>query len=173
MFDVVVLGGTPDAGIELATKSGRHIPNSQAVEPDPHALRTARRIEARHAWWVKRREPCGTYNCAGHVWAARRTAIYETADYLMILSEDGYRKVAVSSQCQVGDVVTYRLIAPPQTILHIGVVAELRPFAGSLIPWLLSKWNDSSGEYFHHFEDVSLKDQFQRNEYEIEFWTDT
>ena len=57
-----------------------------------------------------------------------------------------------------GDVATYwESVKPHTTFIHVGVV-EMRPsesrFAKSRIPWVLSKWDSTSGEVLHHCRDV-------------------
>lgn len=172
MFDAVELGGTPDAGIVLQTRYGRDIPNSQAVGPDAQALRILAAIAQKHSGWISRKDPCGTYNCAGLVWASRRTAIYDDGScYADIIADDGYTMIA-TDQLTVGDLALYRLVQTRRAI-HVGMVVELKTIGNSRIPWVLSKWNDFSGESLHHVEDVSFVEQFERTEYDIEFWTDT
>jgi hypothetical protein len=53
--------------------------------------------------------------------------------------------------------------------LHVGTVFELKQLDGSekQIPWILSKWDDTSPEYMHHFEHCPFPDKSG-----WEFWTD-
>jgi hypothetical protein len=54
-------------------------------------------------------------------------------------------------------------------MLHVGLICELRSLVqgGTKIPWILSKWDDTLGEVFHHFMDVPWPEDFS-----VAFWTD-
>ena len=162
-----------DRAIALETRRHRPIPNSQQLEPGAYELRILGLVSGMHANWIVRKLPCGIYNCAGHVWASRRTSVYDSeTKYDDILHDDGYRKLLLGAPVRLGDVAVYRLIDSADRIIHVGVVAELRTVGSVQVPWLLSKWSDMSGEWLHHFEDVSFDHQFSRDTYDIEFWSD-
>lgn len=177
MFEEIRIGGTPVSGIALQTRRRSDIPNSIAPDPSDYDLRVLGRIRERHRDWIERKAPCGVYNCAGHVWASRRTEIFESDWYDRILAEDGYRQLPDSGpSVRVGDLAVYRL-RQPKKILHVGTVVEIKTFiaAGTphnlpVVPIVLSKWNASAGEYLHRMHDVPLE-QFE-GDYNIEVWTD-
>src|ERR1035438_4083772 len=105
---------------------------------------------------VVRRPPTGMYTCAGHVWASRRTGLYETSDYETILNEDGYRTLRENELPRPGDLVLYRLEGPDE-ILHVGEIVEmcsLVPGGAPSIPRVLSKVDATSGEVLHAVENV-------------------
>jgi len=111
-------------------------------------------IERCGANWQERKPPAGEYNCAGLVWASRRTAIYEPGLWLRIIEEDTYRLLTPVEEPLPGDVAAY-IDVERDEMLHVGRVVDLRPAfqGGTLIPWILSKWSDVAGEYFHSFRD--------------------
>lgn len=173
MFEFLKLSGSSEKGIEVQTKRGTSIPNLQAPPPDARTIQVFQALLHKHRQWVLRKEACGLYNCAGHVWASRRTAIYDQPSFELILREDDYRVLLSGEAPHHGDLVLYR-IAGNGNILHVGVVSELReltvpgslPDSATRIPWILSKWNDTTGEVLHHYRDVPW------SEYEVFFWTD-
>jgi hypothetical protein len=160
VFDLLNLSGTPKSTIVVQTRAGSNVDNEQALPPDDVKVRAYARLVAKHPRWMPRTPPVGTYNCAGHVWASRRTAIYEQSAYDLILKEDGYRLLGASENAQAGDLVLYH--RGLNNILHVGLVLEFRRLATggaadigeSGTPWILSKWSDWSGEVTHHFRDV-------------------
>jgi len=175
VFGAIELGGTPAKGIVVQTRLGTPIENSQGPEPDYQALRIADKLEQDHQDWEKRKPACGVYNCAGHIWASRRTSICESRDYDTILGEDGYRLLGAGESPKQGDITVYRLI-DSKTILHVAMIMEARAGLGVLSSvralYALSKWNPFCGEYMHKLEDVPLQPQFLRSEYALEYWTD-
>lgn len=156
---------------------GSDIPNSQAPGPDSRSLNLFNKLLRDHPRWRERKPACGGYNCAGHVWASRRTAIYgddEGDDELwkLVLREDGYRMLKADEEPRSGDLVIYYVPAF-RLALHVGMVSNIEhlsltgsPAAGP-IPWILSKWSDSYGEVLHHFKDVPWT-----FDPDISFWTD-
>jgi hypothetical protein len=168
MFELEQLRGSPGKSIALQTKTGRDIANERGLElSEQHRQRFAYMLE-KYAKWQERCPPDGGYNCAGHVWASRRTCIYEEHDWQLILNEDGYHETASPIP---GDLVIY--VDATNGILHIGRIMEMRPGVGdasSQIPWVVSKWGDTTGEvyhwcYDHHFVDAGFNVTCQ-------FWTD-
>lgn len=132
------------------------------------------RLVSAHPGWEIRKRACGVYNCFGHVWASRRTAVYEESEVERILADDGYRVLASAETPLQGDLALYALVAGGD-LLHVGLVVELRRISssggsplGHGAPWVLSKWNDVSGEVVHHVNDVP----FPADEFSVAFWTD-
>lgn len=167
MLEMARLIGTPRGKIILQTRRGHDLENSQSCEPDATTRARYDLLRSRHLGWVSRKPACGVYNCFGLVWASRRTAIYDEDDILQILTDDGYRQLAIEGQLQPGDVVLYRL---PGNTLHAAIVLQLRQLqpGTSTIPWVLSKWTDAFGEDIHAIEDVPAS--FEKCL--IQVWTD-
>lgn len=169
MFEAQKLFGSADKGIALQTRTGRDIRNSLGLElTDHHYRRYELLLKKCGQNWQRRRPPSGGCNCAGHIWASRRTCIYEEADWRMILSDDGFRK---TSDPLPDDLVIY--VEKESGILHIGRVVELKEGVtkeSRRIPWVVSKWNDFSGEVFHLENDHP----FQTSGFivKVEYWTD-
>lgn len=169
MFEIQRLQGDPEKGIALQTRTGRDIRNSLGVELTERHFRIYQDLLSKHGQrWQQRRPPFGGYNCAGHVWASRRTCIYEENDWRLILNEDGYQK---TEEPVADDLVVYS--DKQSGILHIGRVLELKAGVAEgrpRIPWIVSKWSDVSGEVCHHVHDHPLREAgFVVT---IEYWTD-
>lgn len=171
LFSKLLLGGTPRrAGISLCTRSGVPIENEQSLPPDTVARALFDRFVTTNAYqqWESRKGACGIYNCAGHVWASRRTSIYDPKVYQDVLDEE-YSQVDMPS---VGDLAVYRDSAKSD-IFHIGMVMQLRRFEGVksivITPWVLSKVNDNFGEIFHSASQYST---FGHENPHVSFWTD-
>ena len=96
------------------------------------------------------RKPVNGYNCYGHVFASRRTALYNlTADDVEgILREDGYEEVRADADIRCDDVVVYCDACGPT---HVGVITRLDQ--ARQMPIVLSKFDDCSGEYEHPVDD--------------------
>jgi len=155
MFEEAHRLGRTESSIVLQTKRGTSIQNTLAAAPDGAALKRQRLLLTRFgANWQERKPPAGEYNCAGQVWASRRTAVYDPALWWRIIDEDGYRLLEGAEEPVPGDVVAY-VDEERDEILHVGRVVDLRPVfqGGTRIPWVLSKWSDVSGEYFHECRD--------------------
>jgi hypothetical protein len=169
MFELERLQGADEKGIALQTRTGRDIRNSLGLELTHRHYRLYKLLVEKHGEnWQQRKVPSGEYNCAGHVWASRRTCIYEEDDWRMILSEDGFRQ---TRKPMPDDLVIY--VEKDQGILHIGRIVELRAglVEGSRrIPWIVSKWNDWSGEVCHFEHDHPLQEL--GFDVAIEYWTD-
>ena len=119
---------------------------------------------------MPRKPACGVYNCAGLAWASRRTAIYDDVDWDLIFAEDGYRKLSAGENPFLGDLVVYR--EKDIGYLHVGVIVECESRVGGLlIPRVLSKWDDASGEYIHWFNDAPF---YHEKDYvvQLEYWSD-
>lgn len=174
MFETASIMGTLEIMIDLMTREGTPICNSQAPAPNEINKNKFRMLLDSHANWLLRKEPCGYYNCFGLVWASRRTAVYEQEQVELILNEDGYRRLKSDEQPRSGDLAVYYF--NDNSIIHVGMITELKYIVGSStsstdsekFPWLLSKWNDSGGEVLHHYQDVP----WPEGEYRIIFWTE-
>jgi hypothetical protein len=181
MFEEFRLLGKTTRSIVLQTHVGRSIENEIEMEPEFRHINKYNSIFAKHSsnWstpgWVERKPPCGVYNCVGHVWASRRTSVFTPdieAKISFIFQDDGYRVVNWPSEplC-IGDLGTYWESAKSRRgFYHVGVITELRKGLSEQsppIPWLLSKWDGTSGEVFHQYLDHPLP-----KEVEVEFWTD-
>jgi hypothetical protein len=166
VFDALKLLRQGPASLALQTRKGQDIINDVALPPQPHQLAKYDRFRQQHQRWRPRRTCCGTYNCYGHVFAARRTAIYEDNEVSKILADDGYKKINHAT-AHVGDIAIYRAkhgfvhAAQIVEIERPDPVTQLRPI------WALSKWDDGSGEDCHLLNDVPFF-----HDGEIEIWTD-
>ncbi len=173
MFEAARLLGPTTRSIVLQTHLGNKIVNEIALAPDEGSIRKYERLLANHPHWSKRRPPYGICNCVGHVWASRRTAVYENLDsqVIRVFDDDGYTALDWPRESLwLGDLVTYWDSAKRHKgFFHVGIVFEIRslPDGTQQIPWILSKWDDSSGEVLHHYKEVPFSDDI-----EAEFWTD-
>ncbi len=94
------------------------------------------------------------------------------AKVLNVFEDDGYRVVDWPREgLALGDLATYwDSTKSRKGFWHVGIVCEIREGpAGSpqQTPFILSKWDDASGEVFHHFRDCPFARAIQP-----EFWTD-
>ncbi|HWE36572.1 MAG TPA: hypothetical protein VG406_08400 [Isosphaeraceae bacterium] len=167
--------GPTRRSIALQTHRGSDIKNEIAPGPEERHVRKYRLLFERfRPRWTERKPPSGAYNCVGHVWACRRTAVFDDLErqITVICRADGYRAIdRLREPLAVGDLATYWEAARGhRTFWHVGVISELRPglAAGSPpIPYVLSKWDDTSGEVLHNYADHPFPDGI-----EVEFWTD-
>jgi hypothetical protein len=143
------------------------VDNAQAYEPDEKTRTLYNVFRKPHPFWKLRKTACGVYNCAGLVWANRRTSIYEENEYLKILMDDGYRPTT-EEQLQPGDIVIYLTLTTERNTIHVGIVLYLDHIGTTTVPWILSKWHEQYGEDIHILKDVP---EYYGN-YLIEFWTD-
>jgi hypothetical protein len=167
IFGGIVLNHlTPPRSIKVETHKSTDVPNEIACEPSQADKSRFNQLLARNQDWKVRKLPCGVYNCAGHVWASRRTAIYDRSSYDMILKDDGYRMLDDSEYPPaIGDLAVYRCMGMP---FHVGVVAEIREEFNVARPYVLSKPNDGMGEVIHpHLPMTHLPQPC-----DIEYWTD-
>jgi len=174
LFEGAKLLGSARRQLPLTTREGRDILNE--IIPEPDALERWKLdnfVRLYGARWEPRKPHLGVYNCAGHVWASRRTAILEESAVRLILADDGYRVLGEGESVVQGDLVLYwgQPSGGVETFLHVGMVCEIRPGPGSVrIPWVLSKFGSTTGEWFHHFDNVPYEKQGY--ELRIEFRTD-
>jgi len=170
MFEAQRLLGDTERSIVVQTRTGKAIPNDIAAEPDEKAIRIRAAIRAKHgSQWTQRKPECGVYNCAGLAWAGRRTSIREDECWDLIFREDGYRKLAPGELPLPGDLVMYR--EKDVGYLHVGLIIACPTIAGVMLPRVLSKWDDTSGEYVHWINDAEF---FRREDWDVSFyyWTD-
>lgn len=107
--------------------------------------------------WRCLRPPIAGYNCFGHVFASRRTAIYDIEYIDQILCEDGYGQIFEETEFAAGDIVVYSDHDGPSHVARI-VRFDENPIATNIdeplrIPIVLSKFDDVSGEYEHRLGD--------------------
>lgn len=169
MFGLSDLNLELPQSITLVTRRGNAISNTQGGKV-AHGRILAFRDMCQRCRWEFRCDPEGIYNCAGHVWASRRTGISQTSDWRQILKDDGFRRLGKSSRLMPDDLALYRDV-DDNTYLHVARVVRLEPgvsATSSLIPIVLSKWGHDLGECVHQAFDHGM------NEYnvDVEFWTD-
>ncbi len=164
MFEEELLLGETEHEIVVQTRRGTPIPNSISPEPGERQRRRYELIRKRFGQtWTNRKAACGGYNCFGMVFAARRTAIWESCCVETILKEDGYRLLP-SEKVAPGDLVLYRDRVGKEPY-HVALVLRREELGA----WFaLSKWNDTSGEDIHNIQHHCWVDF----DVEIEFWTD-
>src|SRR3990167_6609841 len=158
MFEETRLLGATERSIVVQTRTGKNVKNLVELEPGPRELRRYRAILDKFGTHcVERKPPTGAYNCAGHVWASRRTAILESDQWELILREDGYRRLSPGREPSPGDLALYR-DSEHGDVLHVAEMLELRTGIGPGTPkkpWLLSKLDSTSGEVMHYESDRS------------------
>jgi hypothetical protein len=162
LFQGAKLLGSPRNELPLATRKGNNIPNE--VIPDPDAAERRRLdyfVKQHGSQWEPRKPHAGGYNCAGHVWASRRRAILDEGTVWLILNDDGYRPLRNNEVAMQSDLVLYwhRPVSGPETWLHVGMVCEIRILGTVRIPWVVSKWGATTGEWLHRYDDVPYDKQ--------------
>jgi hypothetical protein len=157
-FEGAKLLGSAVKRLPLATRAGNDIPNEIIPEPDAvERWKMDHFVKLYGARWEPRKPHGGIYNCAGHVWASRRTAILEDDAVRLILADDGYRPLGPAEDVLQGDLVLYWAKMPDgrEIFLHVGMVCEIRPGPGSVrFAWVISKWGATSCESLHRYDDV-------------------
>jgi hypothetical protein len=169
MFGLAELDLQLPQSIPLVTRCGNPISNNQGGQVSPGRAKAFRDM-CQKSNWEFRCGPEGLYNCAGHVWASRRTGISQTADWRRILTDDGYRRVSETS-LRPDDLVLYRDL-DADTYLHIARIVRLEIGVSSSsppIPIVLSKWGHDLGECCHRAYQHGLDAEYNVG---IEFWTD-
>jgi len=153
-----ILGGTGTRtwSIALATHLKTDLVN-ETTEPALALSGNRERAETRYrSRYRERKPPTAGYNCFGHVFALRRTALYDfdLAVLETILAEDGYGEVKDES-IEVDDAVIY--LDEKKEPFHAGRVIKLEPLLigtnSSLVAVVLSKLDDVSGEYEHKIDE--------------------
>jgi hypothetical protein len=143
------LDGTGFWKIAVATHLGTSIDNETTVSVLQVSLRR-QQVEATYrTQYACVKEPVYGYNCFGHVLASRRTAIPKP-NIELIFSEDGTAQIP-DREARIGDIVIYSDDEGPT---HAARVTGFRIEDGVRVPVVLSKFDDSSGEYEHRLSDV-------------------
>jgi hypothetical protein len=173
MFEELKLLGPTEKSIVVQTRKGTSIENLIEVDSGETEQRRYRLLLERFGQnWRERKPSTGVYNCAGHVWASRRTSILKDDCWQTILEEDDYRSLSNDESPMPGDLVLY-VDDENVNYLHVGLILEMTDGVSPespKIPLVLSKWNSTSGEVIHHEHDVP----YSRQEIpvKIEYWTD-
>lgn len=168
MFEKAKLLGDTRRRIPLGTRLGNQIPNEVGPSSSPSDLTRWNALLRKYpVRWKERKPPDGTYNCAGHVWGARRTTITSEQAVQQILREDSYRKIDMGKSA-VGDFVLF-FDVDPIAFLHVGRIIEIQEGDGIVrTPMLLSKMN-WGGEVVHSAYDHPYGRDFHVT---LECWTD-
>ena len=173
MFEELRLLGSTEQSIVVQTRKGTNVKNVIELDPGDRELRVYDLLLRKSGGnWVRRKPPTGVYNCAGHVWASRRTSILEEDQWRLSLAEDGYRRLSEAEAPAPDDLVLY-VDADSNGFLHVARILELRSGIGSdshPLAWVLSKRDSISGEAMHFDHDVSHLHQGFR--VRTEYWTD-
>jgi len=162
-------------GIFLTTRGRKMIPNMIAPRPSQRDVDVYKEVRKEYGQgWNPRKDACGVYNCYGMILASRRTAIYNDKEIREILLSDGYDRTD-QQRAFTGDLVLYfeERGAEGDNFLHLGVITKREAVVAGgdpVVIWVLSKWDDRTGEDEHRLE-TSL---FHRQGYnvKVEFWTD-
>lgn len=171
MFSDIPLLGTKPHGIPLATRKGTPIENQTGVAASEDAEDKNTLVQRIHGKeWTPRTGPVVSgYNCAGHVWATRRTSVYIDNKLLdTILEDDGYEQLAEGAKPLPGDLALYRL--KDLKLIHVGQVHRIVAEGKLFVVMVLSKWDDTSGEYIHKAWDVPFRKAFP--DCELRYWTE-
>lgn len=126
MFEELRLLGSTEKSIVVQTRKGTPIDNLVEIEPGEAEGRRYRLLLEKYGrHWEERKPATGVYNCAGHVWASRRTSILNEAAWDIILTEDGYRRLRDVEAPTAGDLVLYanKGIAG---YLHVGMILKVQ-----------------------------------------------
>ena len=170
MFDDLLIRSSAEPSIVVHTHKGTELANVIEAAPGPMDQAKYGRWFQRHGQqWQPRKPVTGVYNCAGHVWANRRTSLTEYRQWWTILDEDGY----VQTNTPVADDVVLYIDEDNNEIIHVARLVELREGITSeakKIPWVVSKWGPISGEAMHFAHDVPYARDGYR--FRIEYWTD-
>ncbi len=140
------------AGIPLSTKRGTAIPNAQRLERPHSALAAGVALWGTERPQARLRSVTSTYNCVALVLACRRTWV-DTEEISLVLTEDGFRRLAGVGEAQRADLELYR--DAQGDLAHIGLVISNTPDIETA-GWdtmVLSKWG-WDGEYYHPVDHV-------------------
>ena len=170
MFDEVRIVGPEHEQIVVQTRKGTVLDNVIEVAPGAmDELKYEKFFEIHGQQWQPRKPIAGVYNCAGHVWASRRTSLTDPPQWRTILDDDGY----VRTDTPVADDVVLYVDEDNGEIIHVARVVELREGItpeSERIPWVVSKWGPISGEAMHFAHDVPYGRQGYS--FRSEYWTD-
>jgi cell wall-associated NlpC family hydrolase len=149
---LIGVGGKNDEqSLALQTRGKRDIPNAVARKRSPEEMRAARSMWLYERPQIEVRSLDSTYNCMGMVFGARRTSI-DIGSLSMILTDDGYRRVAMN-QAKVGDVVVSVRGDSPT---HVGILAKIDRSFEHPTYTVLSQWGHD-GEYVHRHDHVPIQ----------------
>ena len=170
MFDHIHLLGPQESSIVVQTRRGTELDNVIEVSPSTMDQRKYQKWFERHGrGWRSRKPITGIYNCAGHVWASRRTSLTNHRQWRRILEEDDFAE----TDTPIADDVVLYVDEDNDEIIHVARVVGLREGItpeSSEIPWVVSKWGPISGEAIHFAHDVPYGRDGYR--FRIEYWTD-
>jgi hypothetical protein len=183
VFGGLLIGSAAGSAMCLQTRAGRDVVHQQAANVGPREINIYQLFRAKFgAHWEPRKPACGVYNCFGHVFADRRTAIYDESDteIAKIIADDGYRRIGQDERPQLDDIALYRQ-RDTRTLLHAARIVRkttLNPLLITRIPlpvwpheyYAVSKWSDATGEDIHRIDDIPYAQQ--GFDIEIEIWTD-
>src|SRR5437660_1268307 len=89
MLENLRLRKATERSIVLQTRRGREIKNVIDVEPEHYHVQKYQLLLRKHPRWKERKPPAGGYNCVGHVWASRRTGVFDDLeDQLSVIFDD-------------------------------------------------------------------------------------
>jgi hypothetical protein len=127
-----------DQTIRIDTRTGTAIPNVQdpVLPPDKLDVAAAVRDKYVRGSTLLLNGPSGFYNCAGLVFASRRSQIIEMSLIWSILEQDAYRKVENEREVAIGDVAVY---SQDTRCEHVGLVVA-SPELPLGVPRILSKF---------------------------------
>ena len=173
MIDKLKLLGATERSIIVETRKGTKITNLIEVEPGFQQHQFYRALLKKYEGkWDQRKPATGVYNCAGHVWASRRTALLNPDEWRIILKEDDYR-LLVEPEVPVPDDLAVYVDEENGEILHVGRILQMEEGVAPgarRIPRVVSKWNSTSGEVVHLVYDVPYGSQ--GFSFRVEYWTD-
>lgn len=154
IFAPIASHATKPSAIALQTRKGWDIPNQIPLRAQQEQPQLEKFILNPKYDLELRRDADHSYNCVGHVWAARRTYI-EPLRHIIdnILEDDGYRSIEVTD-VREGDLVLY--LADGEWT-HVGmIVCERRIVRGVTKrgPFVLSKMGSLGSEYIHHYQNL-------------------
>lgn len=130
-----------DTTIELRTRSGNNIPNTQVWELSRYDWHLLGESLSRFKNAERVSEACPVYNCHGLTFGSRRTQVSPPVH--SILDDDGFDKIASEKDVRPGDIVIY--LDARGEVAHSGFVVwrnkvELVGGVQSVIPMIWSKW---------------------------------
>lgn len=174
VFEEARLLGPTERSIVVQTRAGTSLAN--VIDPQPTLQQRSQygELVRKHgSGWHQRKPPTGGYNCAGHVWASRRTCLTDPGQWRLVLQDDGYRRLPDTEPPVAGDLALY-VSEGDEEIIHVARVVEVRegvtPEAAE-IPWVVSKWGFVGGEAAHFSHDVRPLQDLGYG-FRIEYWTD-
>lgn len=134
--------------LQLVSKNGTWIRNVRKDERPPSAMEDAEAFAQAQCPGITTRSLSSTYNCAGLIFAARRTVVF-MGELKRVLRDDEYELITQRPRLTPGDLITYKARQDGE-ILHIGVVLSVRlvPADAEIEVTVLSQWG-FDGEYIH------------------------